>query len=197
VIVVSTSLLLVAAPAAAQYIGIFRDAGATTCVAQVGPAPYIDLHVVAVPGEAALRVMGAQFQITGAPAGWTSANALWVPADGTLNIGHPMIPSPPRKRGAIVVFTASPGAEGTGTKGPLGRLVLLGAPTPENVHLRVERCEFTDRDPQCPFVLDCNSPDFDGVCVEGGEIVLNGAAATGCGVAVSASTWSAVKSLYQ
>jgi len=51
-IVVFTSLLAASMPASASYISIFLDAGATTCIAQVGPTR-------------------------------SSSIVLWVPADGT------------------------------------------------------------------------------------------------------------------
>ena len=157
-IVVFTSLLAMSMPASASYIGIFMDAGATTCVAQVGPTPFIDLHVVAVLSGEVPVMMGAQFQITGAPEGWSSSNVLWVPADGTVNLGHPMFASPPRKRGVMNAFSSCQGAEGEVTKVSLGRLILLGAPTPVNVHLRVQGFELVPTDPRCPFVLNCDLP---------------------------------------
>src|SRR5262245_672201 len=85
--------LAMSTPASAQTIGIFSDAGATNCIAQVGSTRFIDLHVVAVLAGEVPFMTGAQFQITGAPEGWSSANVLWVPADGTLNFGHPMFGS--------------------------------------------------------------------------------------------------------
>ena len=197
-IVVFTSLLAASMPASASYIGIFLDAGATTCIAQVGPTPFIDLHVVAVLSGEVPVMMGAQFQITGAPEGWSSSNVLWVPADGALNLGHPMFASPPRKRGVINAFSSCQGAEGEVTRVPLGRLILLGAPTPVNVHLRVQGFELVPTDPRCAFVVNCDLPaGLAKECVEGGEIVLNGDAAGGCGVAVHRSSWTTIKCLYR
>lgn len=196
--VVFTALLAMSMPASASYIGIFLDADATTCIAQVGSTPFIDLHVVAVLSGEVPVMVGAQFQITGAPEGWSSSNVLWVPADGAVNLGHPMFASPPWKRGVITAFSYCQGAEGEVTRVPLGRLILLGAPTPVNVHLRVQGFEFVDIDPQCPFVMNCDiQAGYAKECVEGGEIVLNGDAATGCGVAVARSTWTTIKSLYR
>ena len=195
------SLLAFAAPASAQYIGIFMDKEATTCAAQLGPAPFVDLHVVAALEGDVPTMTGAQFQITGMPEGWSSATALWVPADGVINVGHPLFPGPPHEDtpGVNVAFGTCQGSATEPTKVPLGRLILVGAPTPNNVHLRVEGFKLIPIDPDCVFVTNCDAPlGYPKLCVGGGEFVLNGTSSAGCGaVAVSEETWSQVKQLYR
>lgn len=192
------ALFALAAPVSAQYIGIFTEKEATTCVANVGPMAFTDLHVVAVLGGSVPTMTGAQFQITGMPEGWTPETALWVPDAGAgANIGHPLFGTPthPDVPGVNVVFPSCQGTVGETTKIPLGRIILIGAPTPENVHLRVEGFDLVPPDPDCPFVTDCSLyPKF---CVGGGEIILNGNGTGGCAVAVSENTWSHVKGLYR
>jgi hypothetical protein len=183
-------------PASAQYIGIFMDANATSCAAQVGSTPWIELHVIAILQGNVPFLSGAQFQITGAPESWTADNVLWVPDAGvTINMGHPLFTNPihPSTPGVNVAFSACQGNE----RVPLGRVILLGARTPEDVHLRVVGYQLLPSEPRCPIVFDCTFPTYPMVCVGGGEIVLNGSAPAGCEVAVEARTWSSVKTLYR
>jgi hypothetical protein len=201
-IVTFATLLAFSAPASAQYIGIFMDKEATTCVADVGAAPYTDLHVVAILEGSVPVMTGAQFRIEGIPVGWSPSTALWVPDAGVgINIGHPLFPNPSHQDtpGVNVAFASCQGNAGEVTKVPLGRIILLGAPTPSNVHLRVVGFELVPTDPDCPFVTDCDiRAGYPKFCVGGGEIVLNGPASGGCGaVAVDQSTWSHIKQLYR
>jgi len=200
-IVAFASLLAFAAPASTQTIGIFMDKEATTCVADVGPAPYTDLHVVAILEGSVPTMTGAQFQIVGTPTGWSPATALWVPDAGVgINLGHPLFPNPTHEEtpGVNVAFATCQGSEGEVTKVPLGRLILLGAPTPQNVQLRVVGFDLVPPDPDCPFVTNCDiQAGYPKFCVGGGEIVLNGPGSGGCAVAVFESTWSSIKELYR
>lgn len=191
--------LLCATPAQAQYIGIFLDEDARTCAADVGAAPYIQLHVVAVLGPELFRMTGAQFQITGVPESWTPENAVWVPDAGTtLSLGHPLFENPVHDDtpGVNVAFGICQSLNHSETV-PLGRIVLLGAPTPDSVHLRVEGFQLSAIDPLCPLMTACTS-GHGAHCVEGREIVLNGNETESCSTTpVAPVTWSAVKSLYE
>jgi hypothetical protein len=189
---------VLASPAAAGYIGIFTDQGASSCVAEVGATPYIDLHVVAVLEDNTTIMTGAQFQITGIPAGWTPQNALWVPDAGvTVNIGHPLFANTvhPQTPGVNLAFSRCLAFPEDDTI-PLGRIILLGAPTPENVTLRVQGYKLVPTDPDCVIVTHC-APYYEIGCIAGGEIVLNGNKSTGCQVAVAEETWTKVKRLYR
>jgi len=194
-----TGFIVLSSPASAQYIGLFTDANATTCVAQVGPNPRVDLHVIAVLEGGVTEMAGAQFLITGAPAAWTPENVLWVPDVGSaISLGNPLFPTPlhPATAGVNVAFSSCVGSP-TNRRVPLGRVVLLGPPTEDNVHLRVSWFDLVPPDPNCPFVLACDAPIFSMVCVGGGEIVLNGDAPSSCQVAVEENTWTNVKALYR
>jgi hypothetical protein len=187
-------LALTTAPAGAQYIGIFQDAAATSCAASPGPTPWIDLHVVAVLEGSVPGGTGAQFQITGMPEGWTPTNVLWVPApEAAVNLGHPLFPNDIHRNRPGVNVAFSRCMEG---RVPLGRVILLGAPTPGEVRLRVEVVKLYADEPDCPIIVDCDIPTFTLRCVGGGEFVLNGSGPASCQVAVEAVTWTGVKSLY-
>jgi hypothetical protein len=188
-------LLLVSGSASAQHIGIFMDANATSCAAEVGPNPRIDLHVIAILGGSVPVMTGAQFMIEGAPETWKPRDVLWVPdVNVVINVGHPIFPNPvhPNSPGVNIAFGSCQGS----TRVPLGRIVLLGPPTSDNVRLRVTWFELGGADPNCPFVTNCDAPAFPMVCVSGGEIVLNGPPPSNCQTAVEERTWTTVKRLY-
>jgi len=190
-------LLLVAGPASAQYIGIFMDPNASSCGADVGPNPRIDLHVIAILDGSVTEFTGAQFMISGAPDTWTPQNVLWVPDVGTvISLGNPVFPTSmhPFTPGVNITFGDCQRSS-TNARVPLGRVVLLGPPTADNVRLRVTWFDLVPTDPNCPFITDC-SPGYPKVCVGGGEIVLNGPPPANCGVAVEERTWGSVKRLY-
>jgi hypothetical protein len=195
ILAILAALMIGATAAHAQYIGIFMDTNATSCAASVGDAPWIDLHVIAILEGGVTSFSGAQFQITGKPEGWTPANVLWVPEPASaISLGHPIFASGlhPATPGVNVAFHECQ----TANRVLLGRVVILGAPTPGNVHLRVEGFDLVPPDPNCPFLVDCG-PHFFKECVGGGEIVLNGPEPASCQMAVQSSTWTAVKSLYR
>lgn len=186
-------------PASAQYIGLFTDPGATSCVAQVGHNPRVDLHVIAVLEGSVTEMAGAQFLISGVPATWTPENVLWVPDVGSaLSLGNPLFSTPahPERAGVNIAFYDCAGSS-TNRRVSLGRVVLLGPPTEDNVHLRVSWFDLVPPDPNCPFVVTCDAPIYSKVCVGGGEIVLNGDAPSSCQVAIEENTWTNVKSLYR
>jgi len=199
-LICAAGLLLVAAPASAQYIGIFMDANASSCGGEVGTNPRIDLHVIAILEGSVPEFTGAQFRIEGAPASWTPQNVLWVPdVDAVISLGHPIFPNPihPDIPGVNIAFGDCQQAA-TNNRVPLGRIVLLGPPTSDNVHLRVTWFELAASDPECPFVTNCDlRHGFPMVCVGGGEIILNGPPPADCRTtAVEESTWTTVKRLY-
>jgi hypothetical protein len=192
--------VFLAQPAAAQYIGIFTAPDAASCGAIPGATPWIDLHIVAVLGGSVTQLTGAQFKITGVPEGWTTQNALWVPEPtSAISLGHPLFATAihPSTPGVNVAFHECQSRPSGGTV-LLGRIVLLGAPTPENVHLRVTGFQLFPEEPLNPFVLICDAPMYSKAVVGGGEFVLNGPQPLNCAgtTAVVPSTWSSVKQLF-
>lgn len=180
-------------------IGIFLDPGAGTCAAAVGPNPRVDLHIVAVLEDDVPEFTGVQFLIDGIPRTWTPENVLWVPDDAVVvNIGNPVFPGPyhPSTPGVNVAFSTCK-LHGSSTTVPIGRLVLLGPPTADNVRLRVFGFDFRRGfwNPY-PTVMDC-SIAFVQIPVRGGEIVLNGPSSSACPTAVAQRTWTSVKAMYR
>lgn len=188
------------ATAQAQYVGIFMDPQATSCAEAVGVQPWIDLHVVAVLEGDRTEIHGLQFQVTGMPPGWGPQNVLWVPdVDLGLTLGNPMWPGTYYEDSGGVNI-ALPACTGPGPSNVhLGRLVILGAQTPDDVVLRVEPVQLVPTDPDCIIVNDCIAPVYGKQCIEGGQIILNGTGSSqaGCVVAVEEATWTTVRQLYR
>jgi hypothetical protein len=193
---------LLPATASSQSIGIYIDSGASVCLAEVGSTPIIDLHVIAVLGGEVPTMKGAQFWISGVPESWTPAKVFWVPDPAvTVNWGNPIFRTTvgDGRPGVDVAFNSCRGdgdPEDDTNHIELGRLIIAGAPTPRDVHLKVEHFELVPPDPHCPFVNDCDAPAFSKVCVAGGEVVLNGTGPCGV-VAVAPLTWTGVKARYR
>lgn len=187
-----------------QSIGIFLDPEASSCSAEVGSTPFIALHIVALLGGDVPEFSTAQFSIIGLPETWSPANVFWVLDTGVgISVGNPLFStsSDEYRRGAIVTFAdfCRGDDDPAGDVGPIpiGRVIIAGAPTPENTILRVWRYELVQTDPVCPFMLGCSDINTK-ICVEGGRAVLNPTSLPACEVvAVEQLTWAGVKDLYR
>jgi hypothetical protein len=195
------------APAHGQSIGIFFDRAGTICGAQVGPTPLTTLYVLAYPGGAAANgIHGVQFRIAGIPATWNQLNTGWSGATGAITLGNPLFTWMNGTTPTVGAAVALGACRGDGLPEDdvppvlVGTLQLLLAPTPNDVHLRIDRMlpYLNPEDPECPFVIiDCIPvpPPPLKICASGGELFLN---PTGpdCSVAVQHSSWSRIKNLY-
>jgi len=194
-------------PAHGQSIGIFLDRAGSLCSAQVGPTPIATLYVLAYPGGAAAHgIHGVQFRISGLPATWNPLNTSWLGAPGAITLGNPLFTwmnGPTPTVGAAVALGACRGDGVPEEDIPpvlVGTVQLLLAPTPSDVHLRIDRMlpYLNPEDPECPFVIiDCIPvpPPPLKICASGGEAFLN-PLGPDCTVAVQYSSWSRIKSLY-
>jgi hypothetical protein len=197
IVVAAAALLLASQPTSAQYIGIFLDPEAGSCAADVGPNPRVDLHLIAVLGGDVPEMHGAEFRIVGAPESWTQQNVLWVPDVGTtITVGNPLFPSGPYPRAGVGIAFSKCQTGGDTHRVTLGRIVLLGPPTADNVHLQVTTTTIWE-DVTCPAVNRCDGPAYPYACVGGGEVVLNGPAPSSCQLAVEERTWTNIKALFR
>ena len=195
--------LALASTAHAQSIGIFLDENGESCAAEVGPTPIITLHVLAFPGGSVSELTGVQFRIVGVPETWTPENAVWVSdIETALTLGNPMFTHGVADGGpGVNVVFSSCRADGdpAGDEGPipLGRVLILGAPTPENTVLRIEKWQLFPWE-ICPMFTRCEIDGWATACVQGGEAALNGDS-HGCGIvtAVEQTTWTEVRLLYR
>jgi hypothetical protein len=194
-------LISTASIAQAQSIDIILDSGQPVCSADVGPNPWIELHVVAVLGGSVPEFQGAQFRISGRPDSWNQENVSWVwDASVTLGYGNPLLaPSDSGNNlgaGGIAAWSSCQPKQGSTRR--IGKILILGAPVPENTMLRITGFTVNPNEPHCPMMNRCDNPYYSTVCVQGGSFVLNGTNSKNCSItAVEELTWTAVKGLYQ
>lgn len=194
------SVVCLSGSAQAQSIDIILDEGEPVCSAQVGSNPWIELHVVAVLGGSVPALQGAQFQVAGMPDTWNEENVSWVwDASVTLAFGNPLFaatdewddPGP----GGVIAWSSCQPSQGSTRR--IGKILILGAPTSENITLRILPFQLHPREPYCPMMNQCDSPTFTTTCVQGGTFVLNGTNKNCNITAVEELTWTALKGLYQ
>jgi len=169
--------------------------------AEVGGTPWIELHVVANLGGNFESFQGAQFKVGGMPTSWNEENVSWVwDASVTLGFGNPLFAmdtdwdSVP---GAVVAWSSCrAGVHGVQR---IGKILLLGAPTANNITLEVMPYQLYPREDYCPMMNTCDAPTYPSGCVTGGSFTLNGGGGgAACTISsVEESTWSIVKGLYQ
>lgn len=201
-------LLLVIAGASSAYsqsIDIVLHPDNLGCkAADVGTNPWIELHVIANL-EGIETFQGAQFRITGMPSTWNETNVVWsLDTSTTLSFGNPLFPGVSTAAwddisGSVVVWNHC--RVGVGSQQRIGKIILLGAPTGEDVTLQVEPFQLNRQEPYCARMNLCDAPFYTAICVDAGSFTLNGIPkgdGETCSVlAVEESTWSTVKSFYQ
>ncbi len=212
---VCTALLgsAAAAPPSNGYIGAFGDAAGTACCVTLNAAGNGRLYVFAVTGGAsAAGITGAEFKVSVEPAA-PGVNFTWNPAVGvTVSNGNLMDNG--SGGGIYVSFGNCQSVTGlAGDKVLLGSVHVMGMTTE---HQLVVRRSDAPINPSfmCPSVQLCDAPAFTQVCLtyQQGDPALGGqepaaftsavnsatCSGTSCGfVALTESTWSLIKHLYQ
>ncbi len=170
------ALALVAGTASASSISVYFAADGSDCDATITagsqPTTYILAHLYS--DIAANGITGAEFQVTGWPAGWfnnvfqnpAAVVFLGNPIAGGCNINFPgCMPGP-----FVLLYTINSFA--TSTPGPT-TLTVTQHNTPSNPLF------------QCPLLVICDPPVFTKVCVRGGQAYING---PNCSVGVEPRT---------
>jgi hypothetical protein len=153
------------------------------------PQNQIGLLKVWVCLEGAIRdgITGAEFRIDGLPAGWIVQAEPSPPSasvtgdlfgDGTsisFTCGHPEFAM------YFELFSVGVFATDTQTDVLLAATAIRPLPAPPN---------------DCAYVYLCDAPTFTKVCVQGSGAWIN-PRKFGCGLAVEATSWARVKSLYR
>jgi hypothetical protein len=194
-------ITLLASSAYSQSIDIVlhpNDPGCTA--AEVGSTPWIELHVIANLGGDVTGFAGTQFRVTGFPATWNPSNVVWsLDTSTTIAFGNPLFSGVSdanwdNESGTVVAWNSCQ------TQGMqrIGKIILLGAPTGENITLQVTPFYMGSHEELCVSMNRCDNPYYSRACVTGGSFTLNGQGSSNCTpTAVALSSWSAVKSLYQ
>ena len=184
-------VLFLAAGSASAGIGIFSDPAGSDCNLTL-PNSVPTLVYVLYMGEGGPQATGAEYSIAGMPGtfGVTFTADLINAPGSNLNIGNP--------------FDGTAHAVGWPTPQPFdlnGNLLVatwivtnVGAPIPPGTILTV-----TGRplyyEPPCWGSPLVNDAEFELICQEGGEMIINGGPS--CTVAVEERTWTEVRSLYR
>jgi hypothetical protein len=197
------TLLIGMGTADAQLITIAPNEANFGCTAaEVGSTPWIELHVIAsvYPDDKLSGFHGAQFRVTGMPDTWNESNVIWsLDTSVTLGVGNPLFSarSPAPWDDASGTTVAWNTCQDQLTQ-RIGKIILLGAPTGENITLRITPFRLHLQEDYCVMMNACDAPYFTKTCVKGGSFTLNGQGSSKCIItAVQETSWSAVKSLYQ
>jgi len=184
------SLLLVvslaASTASAGSIGLFFDPDAASCSGPIANGSTGRIYIIALLSDVADVMTVAEFRVDGLPAGWV-ANLVPNPASNIV-LGNPF-----DGVGCDIAFPTCQADDNV----LLFTVDLLASTAVSDHYLRVRH-----RNPPpnpnfpCPLVTECIAPIYDKVCVSGGEAIIN-PTGPGCTVAVEATSWSRVKSLYE
>jgi hypothetical protein len=179
--------LTASAASAIPSIGVFADMAATDCDATYTVPSFQNVFVLALLGAASAGgLIHVEFRVDGAPSAWsptwianpTAANSIGSPVSGGTN--------------TFWVDCQTGGGNGIVHVGTIQFVVFSSI---NNVRLKVER-HTTPSNPTFPCVSHflCDAPVFTQICVDGGEMYINGPSI--CTVAVDDRSWSAIKSLY-
>jgi hypothetical protein len=187
-----TAMCLAASMASAQSIGVYFNQTAQACSGNIPNGTPFTLYILGLlGGPSAGGFQSAEFRVDGMPAGWfatptqnPAANiVLGNPFTGGTNIAFPVCQF--GSGGIVLLFTVNGFA--TSAVGETYLTVKEHSTTPSNP------------DPgfgtgPCPVQVLCNDPNFTIIEAAGGTAIINGGP---CNVAVTPSSWSKVKGLYE
>jgi hypothetical protein len=167
-------------------LGIYADRKGESCGAPLASGRTTTLYVVFLPrGSTMSGITGAEFRIdTSSASGYLFQDeqaidaALYLPA--ALGSGANVAFAACDRRIAIPLLRFQ--AYNTGSGAPNARLRVVHKNPPPNLNF------------PCPLAVTC---DFNLVCVDAGEFVLNPSGSITCAGAAADSEWSRVKELYR
>jgi hypothetical protein len=187
---IAALLVLAATPAWPASIGLYSDAGCSSCNLTVPFVEYRTLYIMftgasSTPPFDELGLSLVEFRVVGLPAGWfvTSVRAI----SANVSVGDPF------DRGVALGF----GSPQTGDC-ILLYTVSIGATSIESdVILEVTRHEFPGNiNFQCPNAIPWNPPiNGSRTCVGAGAMFVN--SSRECQVSARPTTWSQVKQQYE
>ena len=177
--------ILIASECRAQSIGLFFDADGATCSANIPANGSGHLYILGITGGGvAGGITGAEFVVTGFPAGWF-ANIVPNPASN-LQFGTPL-----NTVGCNIAFPTCQ----TGSLVLLYTIDFFATTLVSNQYVVVHmRNPPLNSNFSCPLMTQCGFP-YSIVCGTGGAAIIN-PTGPGCTVAVENTTWSRMKRLY-
>ena len=176
------------ASASDGLLGIYFDRDASRCTGSVGSGSTITMYVVLIgEGATSSGITQAEFRIE--KTGAQSYYFLSETGFGNLQLGSAF------EAGTNIAFA---GCQSGRTIPVMSFQVLNPGGAPSDAVLRVtQRTSPTNPNFQCSVAVQCDSPTFTSVCVEGGKAVLNPASDRPCGSSREEAEWTRVKGLYK
>jgi hypothetical protein len=170
-------------------VGIYFDEAGTVCSGEILPGVPKTVYVIAkLNGVTACGVVGGEFRFSGVPDNWS---VFPVARDEMLAIGNPFIGG---------VTFAFPECQQPQSENVLlyTVLVLASEYVPDVTFRILQRLEPTNPKHACSFLHTCDETHGT-ICMDGISCHVNPAVPKSCEVAVGieATTWSAVKQLFQ
>ena len=167
-------------------IAPFGDLGGAWCMIMAPLFQPATAYILGVPGSL-VGITGAEFRMTGVPAGLYIVQATPNPA-ANLALGDPLglgcniafVACQSGGTGSILLYTIS--------------LLNLSDTTGERTLLVERHTNPSNPNFLCPLFTLCDQPVFTKECVQGGRGFLN--SHQNCEFAVNRAAWSEVKSLY-
>ncbi|MFQ5601178.1 MAG: hypothetical protein ACE5G2_11585 [Candidatus Krumholzibacteriia bacterium] len=174
-------------------IDIVFDAAGATCSGDITPPVPATLYIIArLGGQTVDGITGAEFSISGFPAGWFAISTP-VPAN-SIPLGDPFIAAGDTTGGANIAFPCVTDP-GTGFVTLYSVNVIPTVPVTDTFLIVGGKLPPTNPLFTCQLVNLCDDPQFTKVCVLGGQAFIN-PTGPACEVAVAERTWGEIKNLY-
>jgi hypothetical protein len=180
--VLALTVTVVVAPSHAQMISVFADSLGTRCDVPVHPGTpghaYLLFHQGTLSG-----IAGWACRVQGLPSGWfgfADPGPGPLPFDNYLFEGGTVWAWPTCQNDNPLV---------------LAWLTIIATTEEDNVGLLVmPRTPLVNPELDCALVTQCDAPVYTATCVAGGTAIIN--ATEPCVIAVTRSSWSKIKRLY-
>jgi len=191
-LVVVALLALGAGAAFAQSIDLTGDPAGLTCQGTFPVGGATPMFIVArLGGQAAAGITGAEFWVSGLPAGWLTI-VTPNPAS-SVALGNPFATLPPLRANIAFPGCMPPDANGLV---PLYTITVIAMSPATDTFLSVlvanppSNVAYTT-----PIFTLCDAPEYTAVPAFGGQFIIN-PVARHCTVGVEDTTWGQVKSLF-
>jgi len=190
-LLVAAFLAMGAGAAFAQSIDIVADPAGLVCEGNYGVGLATPMYIVMRPGGAALGITGAEFWISGLPAGWLT---IVTPSPlSSVALGNPFATLPPFR--ANIAFASCQPPNGAGII-PLYTITVIPMSPVSDAFLTVQVANPPSNVAYTSAIVTlCDAPLYTAVPVYGGQFIIN-PLSRHCTVGVEEKSWSGVKNLF-
>ena len=190
-LLVAAFLAMGAGAAFAQSIDIVGDPMGLVCEGNYPVGGAVPMYIVMRPGGDAPGITGAEFWVSGLPAGWFAI--VTSNPTSSVAIGSPFATLPPLRANIAWATCQVPNAQGLI---PLYTITVIAMSPVSDAFLTVQVANPpTNIAYTTPIVTLCDPPLYTAVPVYGGQFIIN-PLSRHCTVGVEEKSWSGVKSLF-